>query len=91
MSLFLYLCSLIDIFVYASFLPADPFFQPGDFLSGYYRDQTLAFATGKLKVQGSMVSALKLAALGVEIDALTPEQAARFDKEVVKALTADAR
>ncbi|MBO9566112.1 MAG: transketolase [Niastella sp.] len=23
------------------------FFQPGDFLSGYYRDQTLAFATGQ--------------------------------------------
>ena len=27
------------------------FFQPGDFLSGYYRDQTLAFATGQATVE----------------------------------------
>ena len=27
------------------------FFKPGDFLSGYYRDQTLAFATGVATVQ----------------------------------------
>jgi len=27
-------------------IAASKFFQPGDFLSGYYRDQTLAFATG---------------------------------------------
>jgi pyruvate/2-oxoglutarate/acetoin dehydrogenase E1 component/TPP-dependent pyruvate/acetoin dehydrogenase alpha subunit len=27
------------------------FFQPGDFLSGYYRDQTIAFATGQATVE----------------------------------------
>jgi pyruvate/2-oxoglutarate/acetoin dehydrogenase E1 component/TPP-dependent pyruvate/acetoin dehydrogenase alpha subunit len=27
------------------------FFQPGDFLSGYYRDQTLAFATGQATIE----------------------------------------
>ena len=27
------------------------FFQPGDFLSGYYRDQTLAFATGQATME----------------------------------------
>jgi TPP-dependent pyruvate/acetoin dehydrogenase alpha subunit len=27
------------------------FFQPGDFLSGYYRDQTLAFATGQADIE----------------------------------------
>lgn len=27
------------------------FFQPGDFLSGYYRDQTIAFATGQASVE----------------------------------------
>jgi len=27
------------------------FFQPGDFLSGYYRDQTLAFATGQASIE----------------------------------------
>ena len=27
------------------------FFQPGDFLSGYYRDQTLAFATGQANIE----------------------------------------
>src|SRR6476469_5385568 len=30
---------------------AAKFFQPGDFLSGYYRDQTLAFATGQATVE----------------------------------------
>jgi TPP-dependent pyruvate/acetoin dehydrogenase alpha subunit len=30
---------------------AAKFFQPGDFLSGYYRDQTFAFATGQATVQ----------------------------------------
>src|SRR6476660_1949810 len=30
---------------------AAKFFQPGDFLSGYYRDQTLAFATGQASVE----------------------------------------
>src|SRR5215204_6933717 len=27
------------------------FFQPGDFLSGYYRDQTLAFASGQATME----------------------------------------
>jgi pyruvate/2-oxoglutarate/acetoin dehydrogenase E1 component/TPP-dependent pyruvate/acetoin dehydrogenase alpha subunit len=27
------------------------FFQPGDFLSGYYRDQTIAFATGQASLE----------------------------------------
>lgn len=27
------------------------FFQPGDFLSGYYRDQTIAFATGQATME----------------------------------------
>lgn len=27
------------------------FFQPGDFLSGYYRDQTIAFATGQATIE----------------------------------------
>ena len=27
------------------------FFQPGDFLSGYYRDQTLAFASGQANIE----------------------------------------
>src|SRR4051794_22413847 len=27
------------------------FFQPGDFLSGYYRDQTLGFATGQATME----------------------------------------
>lgn len=30
---------------------AAKFFQPGDFLSGYYRDQTLAFATGQASME----------------------------------------
>jgi pyruvate/2-oxoglutarate/acetoin dehydrogenase E1 component/TPP-dependent pyruvate/acetoin dehydrogenase alpha subunit len=30
---------------------AAKFFQPGDFLSGYYRDQTLAFATGQATME----------------------------------------
>src|SRR5690349_25002253 len=30
---------------------AAKFFQPGDFLSGYYRDQTLAFATGQATLE----------------------------------------
>ena len=30
---------------------AAKFFKPGDFLSGYYRDQTLAFATGQVTVE----------------------------------------
>jgi len=30
---------------------ASKFFQPGDLLSGYYRDQTLAFATGQATMQ----------------------------------------
>src|SRR5918994_2526183 len=30
---------------------AAKFFQPGDFLSGYYRDQTLAFATGQASIE----------------------------------------
>jgi pyruvate/2-oxoglutarate/acetoin dehydrogenase E1 component/TPP-dependent pyruvate/acetoin dehydrogenase alpha subunit len=30
---------------------AAKFFQPGDFLSGYYRDQTLAFATGQATIE----------------------------------------
>jgi pyruvate/2-oxoglutarate/acetoin dehydrogenase E1 component/TPP-dependent pyruvate/acetoin dehydrogenase alpha subunit len=30
---------------------ASKFFQPGDFLSGYYRDQTLAFATGQATIE----------------------------------------
>ena len=32
-------------------IAASKFFQPGDFLSGYYRDQTLAFATGQASVE----------------------------------------
>jgi len=32
-------------------IAASKFFQPGDFLSGYYRDQTLAFATGQATVE----------------------------------------
>ncbi|HUR12243.1 MAG TPA: thiamine pyrophosphate-dependent enzyme [Flavitalea sp.] len=32
-------------------IAASKFFKPGDFLSGYYRDQTLAFATGVATVQ----------------------------------------
>src|SRR3954463_15333075 len=30
---------------------ASKFFQPGDFLSGYYRDQTFAFATGQATLE----------------------------------------
>lgn len=30
---------------------AAKFFKPGDFLSGYYRDQTLAFATGQVTIE----------------------------------------
>src|SRR5687768_707657 len=30
---------------------AAKFFQPGDFLSGYYRDQTFAFATGQASME----------------------------------------
>src|ERR1041384_7298034 len=30
---------------------AAKFFQPGDFLSGYYRDQTIAFATGQATIE----------------------------------------
>ena len=30
---------------------ASKFFQPGDFLSGYYRDQTFAFASGQASIQ----------------------------------------
>src|SRR6195952_4865892 len=30
---------------------AAKFFQPGDLLSGYYRDQTLAFATGQATME----------------------------------------
>jgi len=30
---------------------AAKFFQPGDFLSGYYRDQTIAFATGQATME----------------------------------------
>jgi TPP-dependent pyruvate/acetoin dehydrogenase alpha subunit len=30
---------------------AAKFFQPGDFLSGYYRDQTFAFATGQASIE----------------------------------------
>ncbi|MEO8583251.1 MAG: thiamine pyrophosphate-dependent enzyme, partial [Flavitalea sp.] len=30
---------------------AAKFFQPGDFLSGYYRDQTMAFATGQATME----------------------------------------
>ncbi|THU40754.1 transketolase [Niastella caeni] len=32
-------------------IAASKFFQPGDFLSGYYRDQTIAFATGQATVE----------------------------------------
>jgi pyruvate/2-oxoglutarate/acetoin dehydrogenase E1 component/TPP-dependent pyruvate/acetoin dehydrogenase alpha subunit len=32
-------------------IAAAKFFQPGDFLSGYYRDQTLAFATGQASLE----------------------------------------
>src|SRR5258708_4473006 len=32
-------------------IAASKFFQPGDFLSGYYRDQTFAFATGQATMQ----------------------------------------
>jgi pyruvate/2-oxoglutarate/acetoin dehydrogenase E1 component/TPP-dependent pyruvate/acetoin dehydrogenase alpha subunit len=32
-------------------IAAAKFFQPGDFLSGYYRDQTFAFATGQATVE----------------------------------------
>ncbi|OQP51932.1 alpha-ketoacid dehydrogenase subunit alpha/beta [Niastella populi] len=32
-------------------IAASKFFQPGDFLSGYYRDQTIAFATGTASVE----------------------------------------
>jgi len=32
-------------------IAASKFFQPGDFLSGYYRDQTFAFATGQATVE----------------------------------------
>jgi pyruvate/2-oxoglutarate/acetoin dehydrogenase E1 component/TPP-dependent pyruvate/acetoin dehydrogenase alpha subunit len=32
-------------------IAAAKFFQPGDFLSGYYRDQTFAFATGQATMQ----------------------------------------
>lgn len=30
---------------------ASKFFQPGDYLSGYYRDQTMAFATGQASIE----------------------------------------
>jgi pyruvate/2-oxoglutarate/acetoin dehydrogenase E1 component/TPP-dependent pyruvate/acetoin dehydrogenase alpha subunit len=32
-------------------IAAAKFFQPGDFLSGYYRDQTFAFATGQASLE----------------------------------------
>lgn len=32
-------------------IAAAKFFQPGDFLSGYYRDQTIAFATGQATIE----------------------------------------
>ena len=32
-------------------IAAAKFFQPGDFLSGYYRDQTFAFATGQASME----------------------------------------
>ncbi|MBO9201056.1 MULTISPECIES: alpha-ketoacid dehydrogenase subunit alpha/beta [Niastella] len=32
-------------------IAASKFFQPGDFLSGYYRDQTIAFATGQATIE----------------------------------------
>src|SRR6186713_2727900 len=32
-------------------IAASKFFQNGDFLSGYYRDQTIAFATGQATVE----------------------------------------
>ena len=32
-------------------IAASKFFQPGDFLSGYYRDQTIAFATGQATLE----------------------------------------
>src|SRR5688572_21924714 len=32
-------------------IAAAKFFQPGDFLSGYYRDQTLAFASGQATME----------------------------------------
>src|SRR3954469_6318891 len=32
-------------------IAASKFFQPGDFLSGYYRDQTFAFATGQATIE----------------------------------------
>src|SRR3954466_6339492 len=32
-------------------IAASKFFQPGDFLSGYYRDQTMAFATGQASME----------------------------------------
>src|ERR687898_443167 len=32
-------------------IAAAKFFQPGDFLSGYYRDQTLGFASGQATIE----------------------------------------
>jgi hypothetical protein len=32
-------------------IAAAKFFKPGDFLSGYYRDQTFAFATGQATIE----------------------------------------